>query len=305
VVDYFDQHGKRRLKTCKTRKEAGDFLTTCSWEVRQGTHTPASASITVKEAVELWLEHSEAEELEAGTIRTYRNNAEHHVLPIIGRLKLAQLTRPVIEQFRDDLLTGNVPDRQKRSRVMARKALGALKAAITEAQRRGKIAQNVANDVTIKANRGEKRKLEIGRDIPDQNEVRAILTAIKDRWRAVIVVTVFCGLRSSELRGLCWPDVDFDQRLIRVRQRADRWGDMGLPKSEAGERDIPMGPMVVNTLKEWRLACPPSELDLVFPTPSGAVMDHAMVYRRAFGDVQLAYGIVRPKVDEAGEPVTA
>lgn len=317
VVDYSDQHGKRRLKTCKTRKEAGDFLTTCSWEVRQGTHTPASQSITVAEAVKLWLEHGEAEQLEAGTLRTYRVVAEHHVVPIIGRMKLAQLTRPVIEQFRDDLLTGAVPDGQKRSRVMARKALGALKAAIKEAQRRGKVAQNVATEVTIKRNRGEKKKLELSVDVPDQAEVRAMIEAAPPRWRPLILTTVFCGPRSSELRGLTWDHVDFARRLIRIRQRADRWGEMGPPKSEAGERDVPMAQIVVNTLREWRLACPrrnvkrdqdgrvidPGELHYVFPTPSGAVMDHAMVYRRAFGDLQLACGIARPKLDKAGEPV--
>jgi integrase len=59
-----------------------------------------------------------------------------------------------------------------------------------------------------------------------------------------------------------------------------------------------MAPIVVNTLREWKLACPHSELGLVFPTPTGAVMDHAMVYRRCFGDVQRACGIV----DADGKP---
>jgi integrase len=306
VADYFDQHGKRRLKTCKTKKEASDFLTTCQWEVREGTHTPASASITVKEAVDLWLEHSEAEDLEDGTMLTYGNAAKHHLLPILGRYKLAQLTRPMVEQFRDDLLTGAVPDGKKRSRVMARKALGALKAAIKEAQRRGKVAQNVATGVQIKRSRSEDEDSghkELGVDVPDQDEVRAILAAVSPRWRPPVVVAVFCGLRSSELRGLRWQDVDFEARVLKVRQRADRWGRIGPPKSKAGRRGVPMGPMVVNTLREWKPVCPASELDLVFPTSSGAVMDHAMVYRQAFGAVQLACGIVRPKLDKGGQPV--
>jgi integrase len=127
VVDYFDQHGKRRLKTCKTKKEAEDFKIQSGYEVRQGTHTPASASITVREAVKLWLERGEARKLQDGTLRTYRVVAECHVLPILGRVKLAQLSGPVIEQYCDDLLTGRVPDGRSRSPVMARKALGALK----------------------------------------------------------------------------------------------------------------------------------------------------------------------------------
>jgi integrase len=34
----------------------------------------------------------------------------------------------------------------------------------------------------------------------------------------------------------------------------------------AGERVVPFGKFVANTLKEWKLACPKSELDLMFPT---------------------------------------
>jgi integrase len=223
----------------------------------------------------------------------------------------------MLEQYRDDLINGAVPDGRKRSRVMARKSLTALKAAIKEAQRRGKVAQNVASEVQVKTNRSEDRGREIGVDVPDKAEVRAILEAAPSRWRPLIITAVFCGLRSSELRGLTWDHVDFDQRLIRVRQRADRWGKMGPPKTKAGRRDVPMAPIVLNTLREWKLACPrcgatkdpagnvidPGKLVLVFPTPTGAVMDHAMLYRRCFGDVQRRLGIVNPKLDKDRAPV--
>ena len=59
--------------------------------------------------------------------------------------------------------------------------------------------------------------------------------------------------------------------MIHVRQRADRYNAIGAPKSEAGQRTIPLPPLVVNTLKEWRLACPPGRLDLVFPNSAGNV----------------------------------
>jgi hypothetical protein len=50
VVDYVDQHGKRRLKTFAKRKGADDFIVKARHEVAQGTHTPDSASITVADA---------------------------------------------------------------------------------------------------------------------------------------------------------------------------------------------------------------------------------------------------------------
>jgi integrase len=49
-----------------------------------------------------------------------------------------------------------------------------------------------------------------------------------------------------------------------VTQRADRWNDIGPPKSDAGYRTIPIGPALARQLKEWKLRCPPSQLNLMF-----------------------------------------
>jgi len=56
---------------------------------------------------------------------------------------------------------------------------------------------------------------------------------------------------------------------LRVYQRADRFNAIGRPKSEAAERDVPLPPIVVNTLREWKLACPKGELGLVCPRRAG------------------------------------
>ena len=74
--------------------------------------------------------------------------------------------------------------------------------------------------------------------------------------------------------GLRWQDVDFEQGFIYVRQRADAYNQMGEPKSRAGYRDIPAGPMVLNALRRWKLRCPRSDLGRVFPALRGGVLQH-------------------------------
>src|SRR4051794_25777625 len=59
VADYFDQDGKRHIKTFKQRKEADAWLVAARREVQQGTHTPASSKTTVSEAGEMWLAEAE------------------------------------------------------------------------------------------------------------------------------------------------------------------------------------------------------------------------------------------------------
>jgi integrase len=99
-------------------------------------------------------------------------------------------------------------------------------------------------------------------------------------------------MRSSELRGLTWNDVDSERKVISVRQRADHWGAIGAPKSAAGEREIPMSPMVVNALREWRLACPNGVGDIVFPNGKGNIENHANIANRGFYALQRSAGIV-------------
>src|SRR6185437_2646630 len=118
-------------------------------------------------------------------------------------------------------------------------------------------AQNVAVPVKIKADdRGEKGPLREGVDYPSRAQMRKLMDSATPRWRPLLIAAMFTGMRASELRGLPWSDVDLEEGVIHVRQRADAWGTIGKPKSKAGARDIPLAPIVVNTLREWQLICP-------------------------------------------------
>jgi integrase len=181
---------------------------------------------------------------------------------------------------------------------MARKVLASLKGILGESQRRGLVAQNAAVPVRVDAKKRENGKLTVGRDIPSKEDVQAILTAVEGRWRPFFVTAIFTGMRASELRGLTWHDVDFERKVVHVRQRANLWGEIGAPKSAAGDREIPMSPIVVNTLREWCLACPKGSLKLVFPNGNGNVESHANIANRGFYAVQRETGIV----DDDGKP---
>jgi integrase len=296
IADYFDQNGKRHIKTFARQGEAKAWLVTAQGEVSRGVHTPENASITVAEAAALWIEKGELKQLERSTLRQYRNHVDLHIVPLIGGVKLARLSAPAIETFRDDML-------RKGSRPMARKVLASLKSILGEAQRRGLVAQNAAQPVRVDVKKREQGKLAVGGDIPSKAEVQTILSSAEDRWRPLLVTAVFTGMRASELRGLPWSNVDFERKVVAVRQRANLWGEIGSPKSEAGEREIPMSPMVVNALREWKLACPKGELQLVFPNGSGNVESHANIANRGFYALQLRTGMTEPALDEDGKPI--
>ena len=115
---------------------------------------------------------------------------------------------------------------------------------------------------------GDRKKLEVGVDIPTSGEIKSIIAAAMGHSRPFLLTAIFTGLRSSELRGLRWSDVDLKQGRLEVRQRADRYGKIGSPKSEAGHRTVPLPPQVVQASREWKLQCPKGT-GLVFPAVSG------------------------------------
>ena len=207
IVDYADQDGERHIQTFSRKKEADEFRATVGVDVRQGTHTPHSKSITVAEAAEDWVAFVELEGRERSTVNQYRQHVKHHINPRIGRERLAKLTTPRINKFRDDLLANL-------SRVQAKKVLTSLKALLKDAKRRGNVAQNVAQDVSISADNRGKSKLKVGVDIPTPDEIKRIIHAASGKHRPLLLTLIFTGLRSSELRGLRWQDVDLHARRI-------------------------------------------------------------------------------------------
>jgi integrase len=293
VANYTDQTGVRRLRTFDRKKEAEAFASAVSVDVRRGIHVPDSQSITVAEAARLWLEG--AANLERTTHMQYETHVNLHIVPLIGSVKLSQLSVPMVRAFEDRL-------HADRSNAMVRKVLTSLGSILADAQERGLVAQNVVRGLRSHRRRGkearsERRRagrLEVGVDIPTPNEIRAIITQLdKDlRWRPILLTAIFTGLRASELRGLRWSDVNLKRGELRVRQRADRFRKIGPPKSDAGGRPIPLAPMLVSVLREWRLACPKGELDLVFPNKQGFVQDYSNILKRGLWPAQVAAGVV-------------
>ncbi len=275
----------RATKSFRTHAAARAWVAESTVGVATGTFVPVAKSITVEEAGKLWLAKGEADGLERSTLKPYRIHCEQHINPRLGPVRLAELTTPAVEAFRDALLKDLSP-------ALARKVLQSLKALLTDAVRRGLAAYNSAAPTQVKVDKRGKRKLKAGTDFPTVDEVgRIIRAAPEGKSRAVLMVLVFAGLRSSELRGLRWTDVNLDKGVLTVEQRADAWGTIGAPKSESGHRTIPIGEILVNTLRQLKVA---STGALVFGTASGKPTDHHDITRRIFHGAQIAaFGSVR------------
>jgi integrase len=316
-VRYVDQHGQTRTRQFDKKKEADAFRIKAEGEVALGVHTADRASVTVTEASDIHIAAAEAAKCSRGTIKTYREIASRHIIPLIGDKKLSRLDGPSVVAFRDALIS-------TRSHAMASKALRQLSTILNEAQGRGLVAQNVARGVKVRRARdiGEK-SLAKRAEIPTKDHLRAMLAAAdrlsnEDPRLPVMLRTVMLtGLRASELRGLQWAAVNLKGPSLSVSQSADRWNELGPPKSRAGHRTIPIGPGLTTALKAWKLRCPPSPLNLVFPNrpagrqwPSsagraggGPIKQHTMAALLLKVQVAASIAIDTGKRTDDGEPV--
>ncbi|SFT71529.1 site-specific integrase [Mesorhizobium sp. YR577] len=330
IVDYTDGKGDRHLKTFDRKKDADAYHATVRVEVREGTHIADSETVTVKEAGGKWLESGKADGLERTTRDQRRQHLTFHIEPFLGKLRLSKLSVPVVRAFQDRLRAEPYPDDypvvrlrgKSRSGDMIKRVTVSLGSIIADAQERGLVARNAIRDMTSRRTKGKVRKgerrqkarLQYGVDIPTRDEVRLIIENTQGRYRPLLITAIFTGLRASELRGLRWSDVDLADARLHVRQRADKYhaekyrvdhDPIGMPKSDAGQRSVPLSPLVVNTLREWKLSCPKGKLDLVFPNSKGNIEYHANIIKRGLWPAEIAAGVVVPtgEKDKDGAPI--
>ncbi|PWC53263.1 tyrosine-type recombinase/integrase [Azospirillum sp. TSO22-1] len=293
-VDYKDQAGKRRSKQFETKKEAVGFETQVRAAIANGTYIHAADSITVEEACRQYLEHltvrrDTGQEMERATYRNYEGAIRLHILEPeigIGGMKLAELKAKHVNAFRDRLLAGG------RSVTRTRRILIILGFVLKHARSNELIFTNPLEGVEVKRQSRASGAMtkEAARSLKE-NVKRLIDAAEGDEFRTYLIVAALAGLRASEQRGLRWENVDLEAGYIRVRERADIFNAMGETKSEAGNRDVPIGPLIVNTLKRWKLQCRKSDLNLVFPTKAGGIIAHTNVHSRWFKPLCRKLGI--------------
>lgn len=297
-ASYTDGAGIRRTKQFPKKNLGEAWLVETCHDVVRGVHTPGSLSPTVKEAGALWIKRCNEKQLEPMTIKGYEEHCELHIYPFIGAKKLVDLTVPAVNAFADQLRDAG------RSAEMIKRVVRSLGAIFKEARRRGlsNVAPTVGIDLDL-PERDDPRPV-----IPTKAELQAIIAAASEcrgrMWRPLVLVAIFCGLRASELRGLRWVDVDFDARQIRVTQRADASHKIGRLKSKMAYRSLRLSSVVLSGLREWKLACPKGDLDLVFPNGLGKVESYANLIERGFGPIQIAAGVVVQKqgLDASGQP---
>jgi integrase len=259
-----------------TRKAAEHFEAENRIKAKRGEYRAPEKIPTFAAAAQSWL--ADKANMHPATLSGWRSILKH--LKPLDPLRLDQITVARIEQLRDELLKHLGAKR-------VRDCLTIASAIFKAAQRRSFVSNNpaaLAQRPRTPVREVTDAKEETGVLRPDEvlssDEIRRLLdAATPGLWKTYLATAAASGLRSEELGGLQWADIEIDAGRLFVR-RSLSWtrdeGQVGLvkpryypPKTRSGARTIPLPAELVPMLRAWKLECPPSKPGLVFCNEAG------------------------------------
>jgi integrase len=243
VVRYTDQGGTRRMKTFEKKKDADGFRVQVEGEITHGVHTAYNESVTFSKAVDEFVKdcyrRQKLGDLTMGGVKGYEYRLEHYTLPKFATRRVSSLTASEVQAYIEEL-------REKLSPSTISGIYGSLHVLLTFAVSKKWVRRNVLRDEPCKLPPTPKRKA-----IPTKDDIRALLEAAArlDKGEnlqtfinrsVVIACGVFCGFRPGETFGLHWEDINWEKGVIHVRRAYSHVNGLKQPKTEAGNRDVPL-----------------------------------------------------------------
>lgn len=225
-------------------------------EVKEAAERAKAAQQTFEDYSTGWLS---GRELKPRTRSLYASILERELLPTFASMTLEEITPAAVRGWYATMPVDK-PTRRAHAYSLLRTIMGA---AVTD-------ERIEANPCRIKGAGQAKRQRRI--DPASLEELRTIADQMPDRFRAAVWLAAWCGLRFGELAELRRRDLMLDDpecprlRVQRAMTYRDRRVLVGLPKSEAGVRDVAVPPhlhqLLLDHVETW---AQPGRDGLAFP----------------------------------------
>ncbi|MFF3324454.1 tyrosine-type recombinase/integrase [Streptomyces sp. NPDC002889] len=224
--------------TFRTKREADDWLAERQAELRAGDWTdPDASKVPFGSYAATWITERG---ISASTADLYRSLLRNHLAPTFDRVVLADITPAMVRAWRVARLdAGAGPSSVAKSYALLRAVL-----------------MTAVEDRLIRRNPCRVKGASVAptpeRPTATVQEVYDLAAAIQPRYRALVLLAAFTGLRWGELVGLCRRDIDLNGGTLRVRRNvAELHSGKQLvkePKSVAGKRTVAIPAVIVTDL---------------------------------------------------------
>ena len=209
--------------------------------------------------------------------RTHRKTVgdilKKHLKPAFGELDVGNITKAEIMAFRSKL--AKVPGR-KGSALSPKRInaiMGVLRQILNEAADRFDFITPYQNIKPLRVPKSDVQPFTL-------EEVNQIISHVRSDYRNYYTVRFFTGMRTGEIDGLKWKYVDFESRLILIRQTIVA-GQEDYTKTDGSQREIQMSQVVFEALQAQEKETG-HRSDFVFCTREGQPLDHNNVTKRVW-----------------------
>lgn len=240
------------------RADAAAFERQQREKMAKGTYVARAERKTFAELATLFLREREARNRRGGTLAGYRGVLDRYLLPHFGPWEVGKIRRADVIKRLDELRA------QGATAQTVNRIIRTAKAVLFFAQECELVDRNVTQRLRPYERADGERRAK--RSSFTEEEIRAILTAARPHERALIGLLVFTGLRPGEMYALDWAQVDLDAGCLQVVRSWDG-KQFQKPKTEAGQRVVPLSSWLIDELRTHRERTPGT--GLVFGTRSG------------------------------------
>ena len=197
--------------------------------------------------------------LKASTVRAAESHLRAHVLPKLGKLLLPEINTRTVQSFVTSLALGG----------LLRKTIENILLTLSSLLRTAKAWDYATGSISLSDLTLPRDGIKKEQRCFTAEEIGRIISAALEPFATIWAVTAVLGLRVGEVLALRVSDLDFEQKLIRVRQSLDSaTRKVQACKSNASSADVPMPPQLeVRLLRH--LAKGRSESGLLFFNRNG------------------------------------
>jgi integrase len=268
--------------TFETKADAGRYLAKVEADILRGEWAdPRLGRTTFGEWADRWLESMV--NLRANTRAGYRTILRQYLRPAFGSFPLARIDLLAVRTWLAKLEAEGVG---QATRAKAYRLLARILGAAVEAR------YLAVNPCSI---RGAASDGSSEMQVATVEQVAAIAEHIPSRYRALVLVAAFGGLRWGELVGLRRKRVDLERGTVTVAEQlleVNGAFSVGPPKSAAGRRTVTLPAMVVDALAEHlRHHTAKSPEAFVFLSSQGKHLRRSNFNRRVWQPATRAAGI--------------
>lgn len=237
----------RQLGTFATKKAAQEFSRSLA-EGRIG-----SSRETVGDYVrEVWLRSVEGRVAD-NTFEQYRWAVDSHIVPLLGSVRLMDLTPEIVDDWITDLSVAPQGERPRLGATSTRLVRKILSMALEHAVQRGPLKRNpvvLTRPPRARRTSGKQQGWTLA-------ESRSFLEATRGhRLYPAFHLGLVTGLRRGELLGLDWHDVDPEGGIVEVHRQyvvvRGRPELRELLKTDTSDRLVTIGSATAAMLKEYR-----------------------------------------------------